>query len=75
MRVRRRGAIDIADVQLEEGGVPTPFARRTPAVDMLLARRHFHRSATLLAAADLAFEMRAAPTISGSGPYSYSAEL
>jgi hypothetical protein len=68
-------AIDIADVQLEEGAVATAFERRPAALELAFARRHFRRSATLQSPADLAFEMRAAPAQSGAGPFDYSAEL
>jgi hypothetical protein len=68
-------ALDIAGVQLEEGPVMTPFERRPPPLELLLARRYFRRSAVALQAADLALEMRAAPAASGTGPFDYLAEL
>jgi hypothetical protein len=68
-------AFDVADVQVEEGILATPFARRWPAIDMLLASRLFRRTATARNTADLAFEMRATPVVSGTGPFNYSAEL
>ncbi|MFO1149271.1 MAG: DUF2793 domain-containing protein [Alsobacter sp.] len=68
-------SIDIADVQLEEGPAASAFARRMPAVELLLARRYFRRSAAAQSPADLAFEMRTTPVASGAGPFDYSAEL
>ncbi|MCP8937775.1 DUF2793 domain-containing protein [Alsobacter sp. SYSU M60028] len=67
--------LDLADVQIEESPVATPFERRPFAVELLLCRRFFRRSATALSTADLAYEMRATPTQSGTGPYDYAAEL
>jgi hypothetical protein len=68
-------SLDIADVQVEEGSVATPFARRSPAVERLLARRAFRRHATAQDVADLATEMRATPGRTGAGPFDYSCEL
>jgi hypothetical protein len=68
-------SIDIADVQLEEGPAASDFARRMPALELLLARRFFRRYGAAQSAADLATEMRAAPVASGTGPFDYSAEL
>ena len=68
-------SIDLAGVQLEDGAVMTPFERRPPSLELLLARRYFRRSAVALQPADLALEMRTAPTASGSGPFDYLAEL
>jgi hypothetical protein len=68
-------SLDLADVQVEEGILATPFARRPSAIDMLLAWRFFRRTATARNTADLALEMRAAPAASGTGPFDYSAEL
>ncbi|WP_460449450.1 DUF2793 domain-containing protein [Alsobacter sp. SYSU BS001988] len=69
------GSIDIADVQVEEGSAATPFERRPPAIETVMARRFFRRTAAAQNPADLAFEMRAAPLQSGTGPFDYSAEL
>lgn len=68
-------SIDLAGVQLEEGAVMTPFERRPPSLELLLARRYFRRSAVAQQAADLALEMRAAPAATGTGPFDYLAEL
>ncbi len=68
-------SVDIADVQLEEGAFATPFERRPPALELLLARRFFRRSAVALPVADLALEMAAPPSVSGAGPYDYAAEI
>ncbi|GGH13959.1 hypothetical protein GCM10007036_12920 [Alsobacter metallidurans] len=68
-------AIDIADVQVEEGALATAFERRPAAIELALCRRFFRRYATAQAPADLAFEMRAAPTQAGAGPFDYSADL
>ena len=65
---------DVADVQLEEG-FATPFERRPPAYELMLCRRFFRRSAVALNNADLALEMRLAPTASGTGPFDYDAEF
>ena len=67
--------LDVAGVQLEESPVATPFERRPPSLELLMARRYFRRSALAVPAADLALEMRAAPVASGTGPYDYLAEL
>lgn len=68
--------LDLADVQLEEGPAATPFERRMPAVELLLARRYLRRAATAQLPADLAAEMRATPVQSGAAPsLFYSAEL
>lgn len=69
------GSLDLADVQLEEGPVATPFARRTPAIELLLARRAFRRYAAVQSIPDLAAEMRATPIHTGTGPHDYSCEL
>lgn len=68
------GSLDLADVQLEEGGVATPFARRMPAVELLLARRLFRRYAAAQTVSDLAAEMRTTPVHTGTGPHDYSCE-
>ena len=68
-------SLDIAEVQLEEGAVGTPFERRSPARELLLARRFFRRSAVALPAADLAVEMATPPSVSGTGPFDYAAEI
>ncbi|MFZ4530544.1 MAG: DUF2793 domain-containing protein [Alsobacter sp.] len=68
-------SLDIADVQLEEGAFATPFERRSPALELLLVRRFFRRSAVALPAADLAAEMAAPPSVSGTGPFDYAAEI
>ena len=68
-------SLDIADVQLEEGAFATPFERRSPALELLLARRFFRRSAVALPAADLALEMAAPPSVSGTSPFDYAAEI
>jgi hypothetical protein len=79
MRIALRGAapaaIELADLQIEEGAIGTPFERRPPALEMLLARRQFRRYATARVVGDLAFVMRATPVQSGGGPFDYSAEL
>lgn len=68
-------SLDIADVQLEEGAFATPFERRSPALELLLARRFFRRSAVALPASDLAIEMATPPSVSGTGPFDYAAEI
>jgi hypothetical protein len=67
--------IEIAAVQLEEGPVATPFERRPPALELVLCRRFFRRSVTAIPPANLALEMRATPTVGGTGPFDYAAEL
>jgi hypothetical protein len=69
------GTIDIADVQIEDGATATAFERRPPAIEIVMARRFFRRTAAAQNPADLAFEMRTAPLQSGAGPFDYSAEL
>lgn len=66
--------IDLADVQLEEG-YATPFERRPPGMELSACRRFFRRSASALNSADLAYEMRIAPAVTGAGPYDYDSEF
>lgn len=69
------GALDLADVQLEEGPLATAFARRPPALETLLCRRFFRRQVVAQNVTDLGQEMRKVPVQSGTGPYDYDAEL
>lgn len=61
--------------QLEVGSVATPFEHRPHGLELDLARRYTRVYAATKSTADLAYEMRATPTQTGSGPYTYSAEL
>ena len=65
----------VSCIQAEAGDVATPFERRSPALEAVMARRYFRRSAQPLSTADLAYEMRKTPVESGDGPYDYDAEL
>ncbi|MEO1039389.1 MAG: DUF2793 domain-containing protein [Pseudomonadota bacterium] len=66
---------EFTDAQLEEGERFTGLARRLPQSELVQCRRYFRRSHTPLEPADLAYEMRATPIMSGTGPYDYDAEL
>lgn len=61
--------------QLEVGSVATSFEHRPHGLELDLARRYTRVYAATKSTADLAYEMRATPTQTGSGPYTYSAEL
>ncbi|MBN8553776.1 MAG: DUF2793 domain-containing protein [Caulobacterales bacterium] len=77
LRVQAAAAVrlDVSCIQAEAGDVATPFERRSPALEAVMARRYFRRSAQPLSTADLAYEMRKTPVESGDGPYDYDAEL
>jgi hypothetical protein len=67
--------VDVTCIQAEAGEVRSRFEIRPPALEATLARRYFRRSAQVLSPADLAYEMRTTPAVTGDGPYDYDAEL
>ena len=67
--------MELADFQLEQGGIATPFERRPIGVELALCRRYFRKFQTAQDVNDLAFDMFATPTQSGSGPYDYDAAI
>ena len=69
------GGFKIAQVQLEEGSVATPFENLSYALQYEQCRRYYRRYATQQNVNDLAYKMRTTPTESGTAPYTYSAEL
>ncbi len=72
---QQSGTFDIAQVQLEEGSVATPFENLSYALQYEQCRRYYRRYATQQNVNDLAYKMRTTPTESGTAPYTYSAEL
>lgn len=65
----------VQNLQLEEGSIATPFEHRPIGLERNLCQRYFRVYATAQNTGDLAYDMRATPTSSGSGPYLYSSEL
>ena len=72
---QQSGTFDIAQVQLEEGSIATPFENLSYALQYEQCRRYYRRYATQQNVNDLAYKMRTTPTESGTAPYTYSAEL
>jgi len=66
--------VEFGDIELDATGAG---AFEVVPADVVLSRceRYFRVRSTAQTLADLAYQMRATPTQSGSGPYSYSAEL
>ena len=73
--IRSINPFSIAQVQLEEGSVATPFENLSYALQYEQCRRYYRRYATQQNVNDLAYKMRTTPTESGTAPYTYSAEL
>lgn len=69
--------LDLAAVSLVDGHTAAEYPQvfRPVGQELPLCRRYFRRYATQRNTADLAFEMRATPAESGTGPYDYNAEL
>lgn len=70
------GSIDIAQVVVNVGKFPTMFAPKSISDELLACQRYFQiRSTNNVNPIDLRPSMRKTPTISGTGPYNYDAEL
>lgn len=63
------------DVRIDVGSIPGTSDAPSIAAETATCRRYTQVYATAQNASDLAYQMRATPTQSGSGPYVYSAEL
>jgi len=69
--------LDFANVKLEKGVIATPFKRagNTLAGDFNMGRRYARLSDVNTRVAEYTYEMRAAPSVTGAGPYLYVSEL
>ena len=67
--------VKVAQVQLEEGSIATPFENLSYALQYEQCRRYYRRYATQQNVNDLAYKMRTTPTESGTAPYTYGAEM
>jgi len=65
----------VTQIQLEIGSEATEFEQRHIAVEYELCRRYARLADLNNQAAKFSYEMRATPSVSGSGPYLYEAEL
>ena len=67
--------LDVKNIKVDLGPKATEFDATLPSINLLNCRRYFRISEATGQAAEFQHDMRALPVETGTGPYSYDAEL